>query len=266
MDPDDNEKTAFSTPTGHFHFKRMPFRFKSAPATFQRAMTRILTGLQGIKCLVYLDVIIIFGRNWLDHNNKQQDVFKSLREFNLKIKPEKSNFLHKEIMFLGHIIGEDGIKPNPVKIKTVNAYPAPTNVKQLQTFLGLANYYRKFINNFSKIVSPITYLLKKDVPFLWTEECENAFTTLKTKLTTYPILQHPDFTKLFLLTVDGSGKALGAILSQGKVGQDLPVSYVSRILNKAEQNYSTIEKEPLVVVWGTKTFRSYLLGRHYFRS
>lgn len=263
MDPVDCEKTAFSTPNGHYEFKKMPFGLKGAPATFVRAMTKILTGLQNTKCLVYLDDIIIFGRNLQDHNNKLTEVFKCLRKHNLKIQPNKCHFLHREIMFLGHIISQAGIMPDPSKIEAVKNYPRPTNVKEIQTFLGFTNYYRKFIKNFSDIVSPFTQLLKKNVPFVWSQECEKSFILLKDKLTTAPILQHPNFNKEFLLTADASDKAIGAILSQGEIGKDLPISYASRTLNSAEQNYSVTEKELLAVVWGTHTFRPYLFGRKF---
>lgn len=263
MESKDSEKTAFSTPTGHYEFKRMPFGLKGAPATFQRAMNKVLTGLQGIKCLVYLDDIIVFGRNLQDHNEKLKSVFDCLRKYNLKIQPEKCKFLYREIMFLGHIISEHGIQPDKEKINSVLSYPPPTNVKEIQTFLGLANYYRKFIHNFAKIAQPITHLTKKNIPFTWSQECEESFKTLKQKLTTYPILRHPNFKEKFLLTTDASGKALGAILSQGEIGKDLPISYASRTLNPAEQRYSTIEKELLAIVWGVHTFRPYLLGRHF---
>lgn len=263
MDPADRAKTAFSTPTGHYEFVRMPFGLKGAPATFQRAMNNVLAGLQGNQCLVYLDDIIIFGKTIKEHYENMALVFERLRQYNLKVQPQKCQFLRKEIKFLGHVISEAGIKPDPEKITAVSTYPTPTNLKEIQSFLGFANYYRRFIKHFAKLASPMNDLLKKDIPFMWSDQCKEAFELLKSKLTSHPILIHPDFEKEFLLTVDASGKAIGAVLSQGEVGKDLPISFASRALLPAEQRYSTIERELLAIVWGTQTFRPYLWGRHF---
>jgi len=260
---DSRELTAFSTSQGHYHYKRMSMGLASAPSTFAKAMANVMAGLIGIKCLVYLDDIIIYGKNLNDHNQKLIDVFERLRIHNLKIEPDKCEFLKKECLFLGHIISEHGIKPDPNKITSVMNFPAPKNVKQIKSFLGLSGYYRKFINNYSSIANPMTNLLKKDVKFNWDDKCQQAFDKLKTILCSEPILQYPDFTKEFILTTDASGKALGAILSQGKVGSDLPISYASRTLNKSELNYSTTELECLAIIFGVKQFRPYLYGRKF---
>lgn len=263
LHPNDSEKTAFSTPTGHYEFNRMPMGLKGAPATFQRLMTYVLSGLQGIKCLVYLDDIIVYGKTLNDHNNKLIDVFTQLRLHNLKLQPEKCTFLQKKITYLGHVISEKGIEPDPSKIECIKNYPRPTNIKEIQAFLGLANYYRRFINDFSKTTQPINQVLKKGVKFDWSNEAENAFTTLKNQLTHPKFLQFPNFEKEFLLTTDASGFAIGAVLSQGEIGSDLPISYASRSLNRAEKNYSTIEKELLAIVWAVHNFRPYLYGRTF---
>lgn len=260
---DDRHKTAFSTPKGHYEFNRMPFGLKGAPATFQRMMTYVLSGLQGIHCLVYLDDIIVYGKNLADHNLKLTQVFQQLRKNNLKLQPEKCYFLQREINYLGHIIAKDGVKPDPEKIKCVENFPRPENVKEIQSFLGLANYYRRFIQNFSKIAEPLNKLLRKKEQFLWKTETENAFIELKSILTGPKILQFPDFNKEFLLTTDASITSIGAILSQGEIGHDLPISYASRVLNKAERNYSTIERELLAIVWAVQNFRPYLYGRPF---
>lgn len=263
VDPKDRQKTAFSTNYGHYEFKRMPFGLKGAPATFQRLMNYVLTGLQGLECFVYLDDIVIYGKNLEDHNNKLRKVFDKLREHNLKLQPEKCQFLRKEVVYLGHKCSEEGALPDPSKTSCVQNFPVPRTVRQVQSFLGLANYYRKFINNFSKIVRPITNLLRKDVKFTWTDKCQEAFESIKKSLISPPLLIYPDFNKPFNLTTDASNEALGAVLSQGKVGQDRPIAYASRTLNKAEKNYSTIEKELLAIVWATRNFRCYLQGRKF---
>lgn len=266
MDPLDRDKTAFSTPTGHYEFLRMPFGLKGPPATFQRAMNRVLAGLQGNQCLVYLDDIIIFGKTLIEHETNLNLVLNRLKENNLQIQTSKCKFLQREIMFLGHIISDKGINPDPSKIEAVQSFPIPTNTKEIQSFLGLANYYRRFIQNFSEIASPITALLKKDATYIWSAECATAFSTLKEKLTTHPILQHPDFEKQFSLTVDASGKALGAILSQGETGKDLPISFASRMLNPAEQRYSTIERESYSLSCGELKFSDRIFREGILRS
>ncbi|KAL4083037.1 hypothetical protein QTP88_028367 [Uroleucon formosanum] len=208
LSKESRELTAFSTNQGHYHYKRMSMGLASAPSTFAMAMTNVMAGLIGIKCLVYLDDIIIYGKNLNDHNKKLIDVFERLRIHNLKIEPDKCEFLKKECLFLGHIISEHGIKPDPNKIVSVMNFPAPKNVKQIKSFLGLSGYYRKFINNYSSIANPMTNLLRKDVKFNWDDKCQQAFDKLKTILCSEPILQYPDFTKEFILTTDASGKAL----------------------------------------------------------
>jgi transposase InsO family protein len=161
------------------------------------------------------------------------------------------------------VITESGVRPDPAKIRALENFQTPATAKQLKSFLGMAGYYRKFIQNFSRIASPLHTLLKKDAKFEWNEAQEHAFQKLKSKLTTQPILQYPDFTKEFIVTTDASNGGLGAVLSQGEVGKDLPVAYASRSLNKAETHYSTSEKELLAIVWALKYFRPYLYGRKF---
>lgn len=263
LDPKDIPKTAFNTPYGHYEFLRMPFGLKNAPATFQRAMDSVLYGLQGERCFVYLDDIVVFASSLQEHEQKLTEVFERLKIHGLKVQPDKCEFLRKEVAYLGHIISENGVKPNPEKVKSVRAFPVPKSCKDIKSFLGLAGYYRRFIPNFSKITKPMTSLLKKDVPFVWGSDQQQAFDTCKNILTTTPLLQYPDFSKEFVLTTDASLHAIGAILSQGEIGKDLPIAYASRTLNKAESNYSTIERELLAIVWAVKHFRPYLFGRKF---
>jgi len=145
----------------------------------------------------------------------------------------------------------------------VKDFPRPKTVKQLKSFLGLIGYYRKFIPQFSKIANPLHKLLKKDVKYVWEENQEITFHILKQKLVSQPILQYPDYSREFILTTDASNDGAGAVLSQGHVGKDLPVAYASRSFNKAEKNYSTVEKELAAIVWGIKHFRPYLYGRKF---
>lgn len=263
MDKDDAEKTAFSTGTGHYEFTRMPFGLTGAPATFQRIMNHILTGLQGVDCFVYLDDIVIYGRNLVDHETRLMKVLQLLRENNLKLKTEKCQFLRKEVVYLGHVCSEDGARPDPHKVKCVTELSPPRSVKEIQSVMGLFNYYRKFIDGMAEIALPITTLTKKGTKFVWDENCQLAFKKLKEVITTAPLLIYPDFSKPFLLTTDASGGAIGAVLSQGEPGEDLPIAYASRALSETEKRYSTIEKECLAIVWATHNFRPYLLGRQF---
>lgn len=263
MSEQDAPKTAFSVPQGHFEFTRMPFGLKNAPSTFQRLMNSALSGLQGIQCYVYLDDIVIYSYDLDSHIKSLSNVFDRLRHFNLKLQPDKCEFLRKEVSYLGHTITDQGVKPNPDKIKAVQEFPQPKCPRDIKSFMGLVSYYRRFIPNLSKIAKPLTNLLKKDVPFNWQNEHQLAFEQLKNCLTTAPILSYPDFTKPFVLTCDASNFAISAILSQGPIGNDKPIAYASRTLNKAECNYSTTEKECLAILFGTKVFRPYLYGRQF---
>lgn len=263
MDENDIAKTAFTSENGHYEYLRMPFGLKNAPATFQRIMDNILRGIQNEKCLVYLDDIIIFSTSLQEHVDRLREVFKRLRETNFKIQLDKSEFLRKEVAYLGHLVTQNGVKPNPDKIKAIKNYPIPSTTKQIKGFLGLLGYYRRFINNFAKITKPLTKCLKKGAKIVHDDEFKSCFDTCKNLLINEPILQYPDFTKVFNLTTDASNVAIGAILSQGPIGKDLPVAYASRTLNDSEQHYSTTEKELLAIVWATKYFRPYLFGRKF---
>ena len=192
-----------------------------------------------------------------------KEVFNRLKEHNLKLHPDKCEFLKREVCYLGHLITDKGIRPDPEKVKSVQNFPVPTNTKQVKPFLGLAGYYRRFVQNFSSISKPINNLLKKNVPFDWTTSVQLAFEKLKSILSDDSVLQYPDFSKPFNLTTDASGTGIGAILSQQTKTGDQPIAYASRSLNKAELNYSTTDKELLAIVWSVQHFRPYLYGREF---
>ena len=248
INPKDIPKTAFSVENGHYEFKRMPFGLKNAPSTFQRVMDSILLGINNERCLVYMDDIIIYSATLHQHIARLKEVFSRLRKANLKIQPDKCEFLRKEVAYLGHIITKDGVKPNPSKVDVIINYPIPKNPKDIKSFLGIVGFYRRFIPNFAKVSKPLTRLLQKDVPFDFGTDCKNAFEELKKALVENPILIYPNFNEQFLLTTDASAFAIGAILSQGPIGKDLPIAYASRTLCPAETKYSTIERELLAIV------------------
>lgn len=260
MHHDSIEKTAFSVNNGHYEYVRMPFGLKNSPSTFQRVMDNVLREYLHKFCFVYMDDIVCFSKSLNEHIQHLRKIFQKLKEFNLKVQLDKSEFLRKEVEFLGHVITQEGVKPNPSKIEAVEKFPLPTTPKEIKSFLGLIGYYRRFIANFSQIVTPLTKCLKKgakidvrDVDYL------TAFHTCKELLTNAPILAYPDFTKPFKLTTDASNVAIGSVLSQC----NRPVAYYSRTLNSAEKNYSTIEKELLAILDATKHFRPYLFGRKF---
>jgi hypothetical protein len=234
MDPQDVDKTAFSTKAGHWVYKRMPFGLKTAPATFQKTMNA-LSGLTGTMCFVLPDDIVIYANSLIDHDKKIRDVFRRLQNHNLKLQPDKFEFLRKEVNFLGHKISEYGVEPDARKIEVIKNFPKQKTARQLKSFLGLAGYYRTFVPQVSKIAAPLNKLLEKDVKYTWAENQEIAFQTLKQRLISQPILQYPDFTREFILTTDASSDCAGAVLSQGQVGKDLPVAYASRTFNKADK-------------------------------
>jgi len=263
LEPREGPKTAFSTEQGHWEYLRLPFGLKTAPATFQKMMNSVLSGLTGTHCFVYLDDIVLYARSLTEHYVKLQEVLDRLHTYELKVQPEKCQFLRKEVSYLGHQIMVAGVWPNPQKVAAIERFPTPTYPKQLKAFCGMISYYGRFIPNCSRIMSPLYKLLKKDTKFEWAEAQENAFQHLKSKLPQQPILQYPDFSKEFLLTTDASNQGLSAVLSQGLIGKDLPVACASHSLDNAESHYTTSERELLAIVWVTKYFRPYLYGRKF---
>lgn len=193
-------------------------------------MNSVLAGLTGLKAFVYLDDIIIYALSISDHSEKFKAVFDRLRTFNLKLQPSKCSFMRKEVNYLGHVITDKGVKPNPQKIQCAVNFPRPSNEKEVKSFLGLSGYYRRFVPGYGRIAKPLTTLLKRDVEFKWTDLCQEAFNKLKSILTTEPLLQYPDFSRTFNLTCDASNYAIGCVLSQGPIGADPPIAYASRTL------------------------------------
>lgn len=254
--------TAFSTGNGHYQFKRLPFGLKISSNSFQRMLTIALSGLDA-EAFLYVDDIIIFGCSLKHHNENLIKVFQRLRKFNLKLNAGKCSFLKPEVVYLGHLITDKGIKTDPAKYNVIKNYPVPTNVDEVRRFVAFCNYYRRFIPKFADIAKNLNLLLKKNKPFQWNKECQESFETLKGKLMSPPILQYPDFNKPFILTTDASNYALGAVLSQGEIGSDLPISYASKSLSKHDINKPTIEKELLAIHWGINFFRPYLYGRKF---
>ncbi|UYV73872.1 hypothetical protein LAZ67_11001220, partial [Cordylochernes scorpioides] len=259
----DKEKTAFTTAHGLYEFNVMPFGLCNAPATFERNMENMLGNLRWQICLCYLDDVIIYSSDFSTHLKRIEAVLKCFREANLKLNNKKCQFAFEELEILGHITNQHGIKPAEHNIKAIRDFPRPKKIKEVQSFLGMCSYYRKFIKGFSKIADPLTSLIKKNVPFTWTENQEKAFQTLKVALINPPILGHFDPNAITYIHTDASNIGLGAKLVQKFGDKEKVISYLSRTLRKPEQNYSTTEKECLAVVWSMSKLRPYLYGRHF---
>ena len=264
MSPEDQEKTAFCTPDGLFEFKVMPFGLCNAPATFQRLMDMVLAGLQSTNCLVYLDDVIILGKTFEEHLRNLKEVFQRLREAGLRLKPSKCNLCLEEVEFLGHIVSAEGVRIDPKKTEKVAKWPAPTSKKEVQQFLGLANYYRRFVKDFASIAKPLHRLTERTAKFEWTSECQLAFDRLRQGLVTAPVLAFPDFTRPFILDTDVSDTGIGAVLSQSmEDGCEHVIAYASQVLTKPECHYCVTRCELLAVVTFVQHFRPYLLGRKF---
>lgn len=264
LDEGSKEKTAFITPDGLWEFNVLGMGLCNAPATFMRLMHHVLGDLMWTVCMAYLDDVVIFSKTYDEHLKDVEAVFSAIRRAGLKLKAKKCAFAMQKIEFLGHIVSQEGIAPDPAKLEAVANFPPPADVKQIQQFLGLAGYYRRFIKNFSAIAKPLTQLLRKGVFFDMTAECLSAFEALRDALVAPPVLAHPDFARPFIVTTDASGFAVGAVLKQkDDEGKARPIAYFSQCLNKAEQNYSATERECLAVILAVKKFRPYLFGARF---
>ena len=263
VDPKDREKTAFTTNHGLYQFRVMPFGLTNAPSTFQRLMELVLAGLRWETCLAYLDDVIVFGRTFDEHLQRLSQVLSRFRQANLKVNLTKCQFFKKSVSFLGHVISHKGIETDPKKTEAVRSWPPPENIEELRSFLGLATYYRRFIRNFARIAVPLFQLLQKKEPFQWLERHADAFATLKSKLTSAPVLAYPKSEGQFYLDTDASNNAIGAVLSQSQDGVERVIAYGSRALTKSERNYCVTRRELLALVYFMQYFKCYLLGKPF---
>ena len=275
---EDIHKTAFRSGTGGlYEFTRMCFGLTGAPAKFMRLMDKLFGDLNFQSVLVYMDDILVFGATVEETLKRVEVVLHRLKVANLKIKPNKCQMFHEKLRYLGHIVSEERMEPDPGKITAITQWIQPTNVTELRQFLELCGYYRRFVPKFASIAGPLHRLTggcgtkgKRKTktstvpPWEWTEECEAAFNKLKNALTDEPLLGYPDFRRPYILEIDASFRGLGAVLSQEQDGKVVVLSYASRTLRPAERNmdnYSTMKLEMLGLKWAvTEKFRDYLLG------
>ena len=282
MEEEDKEKTAFVCPFGLFEWNRLPFGLCGAPATFQRLMQRAMSGFLFEFLLIYLDDLLIYSGSFKEHLISLRKIMNRIREIGVKLNPAKCQLARQEVKFLGHKISAEGISTDPDKLIAVNKWDTPKTLKEVRQFMGLASYYRKFVPNFATIARPLHQLMhtvhtkypndqckgeRKTLGELWDEECDIAFTELKRKLVSPPILAYADYTKEFILNVDACNNGLGAVLSQkNESGQEQVIAYASRTVRPAEVRvkYSAMKLELLALKWAiTEKFRGYLLGSKF---
>jgi hypothetical protein len=262
IDENCKHKAGFTTPFGIFEFNRVAFGLCNGPAYFSQIMHNILGDLEFVAN--FFDDTIIFSKNEQEHLKHLKIVFQRLRDNNITLNPEKCNLFKKEIKVLGHIITENGIMPDPDLIKAIVERKEPTNLKELQSFLGLTNVFRRFIKNYATVAAPLHSLVNKDTSYVWTHLCQKAFDELKKLITSYPVLRLPDFNKPFILKTDSSLIAKGAVLCQlDNEGREYVIAYASQLNKKHELNYSVSELECIAIVWAVNYFRKYLYQRKF---
>jgi hypothetical protein len=253
---EDIPKTAFRTRYGHYEFLVMPFGLTNAPAVFMDLMNRVFHEYLDRFVIVFIDDILVYSKSLEEHEDHLRIVLQILRDKKLYAKLKKCEFWLNQVVFLGHVVSKDGITVDPSKIEAMVSWDRPTNVSEVRSFLGLAGYYRRFVEGFSRIAAPLTHLTQKNAKFEWKEECEKSFQELKQRLVTAPVLTIPSSSGGFVIYSDASHKGLGCVLMQhGRV-----VAYASRQLKNYEQNYPTHDLELAAVVFALKIWRHYLYG------
>ena len=263
LSPEAASKTAFVCPFGHFEWKRLPFGLTNAPSIFQRLMEFVLRDhLQKI-VIIYIDDIIIFSRTFNDHIKHLCVIFEIIKNANLSLKPSKCFLAQKALDFLGYVISDKGILTQKSKTDAIQNFPRPTTVKEIRRFNGMVGYYSHFIENYAAIARPLQKLTGKNAKFVWSEEAEATFNTLKEKMINPPILSFPDFTVPFRITTDASDTAIGIILSQIQKGKETTIAYGGRALTTPETRYNTTEKELAGVIYAIKRYRAYIYGTHF---
>ena len=260
---EDKDKTAFITRYGLFQFTRMPFRLSNSPATFQRVMHLVLSGLIWSVVIVYLDDINIMGATFEETLQNLEIVLARFKKFGLKLKPRKCALFQTEVKFLGRLATQEGIEVTKEHVQAVQDWPRPQNRKALQQFLGFLNYHRGFIQGLAGISAPLYDLTRPRAEWKWADEHTEAFETLKRIMTSPPVLAYPNAKDQFILDTDASDLAIGAVLSQVQDGKERPISFASKALNSKQKQYCTTRKELLAVVAFTQHYEHYLLGRPF---
>ena len=264
MELDEQSQTlvTLNTHRGLYRYRRLPFGIASAPALFQKTKDVILQGMNHVIC--YIDDILITGANLEEHIANLEEVLKRLHEHGVRLRKDKCQFLAPSVEYLGHVIGNDGLRTADDKLRAIVDAPAPMNVQELRSFLGLLNYYGKFIANLSTLIRPLNKLLCAKTPWGWSKECQDAFRLAKEALISSKVLVHYNPSLPLKLAGDASAYGEGAVISHVmEDGSERPIAYASRTLSTLERNYAQVEKEALSLVFGVKKFHSYLYGRKF---
>ena len=262
--PEDREKTAFRTRFGHFEYTVLPMGLCNAPGTFMQLMNNIFADVLDKHVLCFLDDILIFSRTEEEHLRHVRLVLERLRAQELYVKTSKCAFMQREVEFLGHRIGADGLRVAPDKVSSVQQWPQPKNVGDVRSFLGLANFYRRFVRDYSRIALPLTELTKDAVSWQWGAEQQRAFDDLKAALCSPPVLLIPDQSKPFVLNCDACKYAIGATLQQDHGYGLQPVAFFSAKMSDAERNYDVREQEFMALLKACLHWRHYLHGMQPF--
>ncbi|KAH7719684.1 gagpol and env protein precursor [Aphelenchoides avenae] len=268
LTPQAKELTAFSTMGGHWEFNVLPYGLSNAPGGFERAMESIFEEDLGKTVFIYLDDILVATETLEEHLQVLEKVLTKLREYNLRLKPKKCAFLKTETAFLGHVISAEGLKTDAEKIEKLLAFPVPKNPTDMRSFLGLANYYRQFVRNFTLLSKPLRDILAAG-KWQWTEKEQNAFDELKKRMSSTPVLAQPDIEaaisgeKPFILYTDACKDGVGAVLHQvSSDGKEHPIAYASKSCSQAERNYAITDLEALALIFALDKFKYFLLGTH----
>ena len=262
LDEESRKFVTVNTHKGLYQYTRLPFGIASAPAVFQRTMDTILQGIDGTAC--YIDDIIVTGKSDDEHLAHLEEVLKRLQRHGVHVNQAKCRFLQASVIFLGHRIDSDGIHPTDEKLAAITQAPAPENVQELRSFLGLINYYGKFIPNAATLLAPLNELLRKDAKWKWTQRCQSSFEQAKQTLMSSEVLIHYNPALPIRLAGDASAYGIGAVIAHVfPDGSERPVAFASRTLTQSERNYAQVEKEALSLIFGVKHFHSYLYGRKF---
>lgn len=259
LEEESKKFVVINTHKGLFQYNRLPYGVSSAPGIFQRYMEGVLQGIPNV--IVYLDDILVTGKNESEHLSNLSQVLLRLEQAGLRAHKSKCKFLAKSVVFLGHVIDEQGVHPVKEKVLAIREAPMPRNVSELRSYLGLLTYYGKFLPNMADLLAPLYALLSKDVEWRWSEAEQLAFENSKKSLATDSLLVHFNPELPLILMCDASSYGIGAVLAHRMSdGSERPIGYASRSLSKAERHYSQIEREALALVFGVKKFHSYIFG------
>ena len=262
LDEESRQYVTINTHLGLYRYTRLPFGVASSPAIFQKIMDSVMSGLQGVGGI--LDDLIITGSNDERHLSNLESALERMSGMGIKLKKEKCVFMKPTVEYFAFVVDRDGIHPSPRKVQAIHDVQVPENPTELKSFLGMVNYYRRFIPDMATLAHPLNGLLSENIPWQWTKQCQEAFAKLKRILQSAPLLAHYDPTKPVRLAVDASSFGLGAVLSHlSQDGEEKPIAFASRTLSQSEQNYSMIEKEALAIIFGVKKFHQYLFGRRF---